>query len=54
MMEGPRKLGVSVGARHGVVHEGSRLQLPIGVVARILHHRLADPLHDAAMNLALH
>ena len=41
------------GARHGVVHERARQQLPaVRIVDRMLQQRLPDALHDAAMDLA--
>ena len=43
-----------VGARHGVIHERAREQLPVGAVMGFLHQALAEPLHDAALHLALH
>src|SRR4051794_35300963 len=43
-----------VGARHAVIHERAAQALSaIGIVDHVLEQRLADPLHDAAMELAL-
>ena len=42
-----------VGARHAIVHVARRQELPVAVVVRGLHQRLADALRDAAMHLAL-
>ena len=41
------------GARHRVVHERAGEQLAFVVVDRMLHQRLADALHHAAVELAL-
>ncbi len=42
-----------VGARHRIVHERAGHELPArGVEHRILHHCLAEPLHDRAVGLA--
>ncbi len=41
------------GARHGVVHERAAQKLPrLRIVDRVLQHRLADALRDAALHLA--
>jgi hypothetical protein len=43
-----------VGARHRVVHERAGESWPaLAVVTDVLHQRLADALHHAAMDLAL-
>ena len=44
-----------VGARHGVVHEAAGQELAgLAVVDLVLHQRLADALHHAALDLAAH
>src|SRR6266404_1333466 len=45
----------SVGTQHRVVQQRARQQLPgIPVVDTVFTHRLADPMSDAAMDLAMH
>src|SRR5579863_5369105 len=39
-------------ARHRIVHEGSGQQLPAVVINHLLHERLTDALHYAAVELA--
>ncbi len=46
--------GQEVGARHGVVHERAGQHLAVGrIVEAMLDQRLADPLGDAAVGLAV-
>ena len=45
--------GHVVGARQGIVHQGAAQQLAgLLVVYGLLHQRVAQPVHDAAMHLA--
>ncbi len=41
------------GARNAVVHEAASQHLAVVVIAHVLEQRLADALHDAAMDLAV-
>ena len=44
---------MSLGARQRIVHQARGHELAgVGVVDRLLHQRLADALHRAAMHLA--
>ena len=47
------EIGHVVGARQGIIHQGAAQQLAgLLVVDGLLHQRVAQPMHDAAMHLA--
>src|SRR5205807_2813736 len=48
------RLGLVVGTRHDIVHESAVEQLAaVGIVHALFAYRLAEPLRDAAVQLAL-